>query len=100
MASAVDRTIAYAIAGDTSFAANVAALAAVRSRAVSTYVAISIRATGVRCRLLVSLPPHTLPPANAHNAAIERAAEMPGAPPAAKPRKTTFPVMFAVKMWQ
>ena len=46
-----------------------------------------------------SRPPHTLPPANADNAAIERAAEMPGAPPAAKPRKTTFPVMFAVKMW-
>jgi uncharacterized membrane protein len=42
MASAVDRTIAYAIAGDTSLAANVAALAAARSRAVSTYVAISI----------------------------------------------------------
>src|SRR6266542_5780961 len=41
-------------------------------------------------------PPITAPRRKAASAALDRAKESPGDPAAAKPRKTTFPVLFAV----
>jgi hypothetical protein len=44
-------------------------------------------------------PPKPAPNRNAIREVRERGMESPGAPATANPRKTTFPVMFAVKTW-
>ena len=48
-------------------------------------------------RRVAARPPITAPMKNAPSAVSERGIESPGAPATANPRKTTFPVMFAVK---
>jgi len=47
-------------------------------------------------RRVATRPPIKAPMRNATSAVSERVNESPGAPATEKPRKTTFPVMFAV----
>src|ERR1019366_5421010 len=98
IAKAVQTITAYALVEGNSAGAKAVTPVARTNNTHSAFLATRRRPAEVRGRRLMTLPPSRPPNAKTNRAVTERIADKPCAPPRAKARKTTLPVMFAVKI--